>query len=83
MTGATANPLPGIKGSNTANSNLCVTGYRWARWFYDNPDDWARTTNGLQAAPMLRYAEVLLNYAEAKAELGQISQTVLDKLLTY
>ncbi len=81
MAGSTANPLPGIKGSNTANGNLCVTGYRWAKWFYDNPDDWARTTNGLQAAPIMRYAEVLLNYAEAKAELGQISQTVLDQTI--
>ena len=81
MTGATANPLPGIKGSNTANGNLAVTGYRWAKWFYDNPDDWARTTNGLQAAPIFRYAEILLNYAEAKAELGQISQAILDQTI--
>ena len=81
MTGTTANPLPGIKGSNTGNSNLAVTGYRWAKWFYDNPDDWARTANGLQAAPIFRYAEILLNYAEAKAELGQISQAILDQTI--
>lgn len=81
MAGSTANPLPGIKGSNTASGNLCVTGYRLAKWFYDNPADWARTTNGLQAAPILRYAEILLNYAEAKAELGQISQTILDQTI--
>ncbi len=29
--------------------------------------------------PCIRYAEVLLVYAEAKAELGQISQEILDK----
>jgi SusD family. len=29
--------------------------------------------------PIYRYAEVLLNYAEAKAELGQLTQTDLDK----
>lgn len=81
MTGTTANPLPGIKGSNTANGNLCVTGYRWAKWFYDSPDDWARTTNGLQVAPIMRYAEILLNYAEAKAELGQLSQQILDETI--
>ncbi|QBR12929.1 RagB/SusD family nutrient uptake outer membrane protein [Sphingobacterium sp. CZ-2] len=81
MTGTTANPLPGIRGTNTAIGNLAVTGYRWAKWFYDSPTDWARTQNGLQAAPVMRYAEILLNYAEAKAELGQITQDVLDKTI--
>jgi len=81
MTGTTANPLPGIRGTNTAIGNLAVTGYRWAKWFYDSPADWARTQNGLQAAPVMRYAEILLNYAEAKAELGQITQDVLDKTI--
>lgn len=27
---------------------------------------------------IFRYAEVLLNYAEAKAELGQLTQDILD-----
>lgn len=81
MAGATANPLPGIRGSNTAAANLCVTGYRWAKWFYDNPTDWERTTNGLQAAPVFRYAEILLNLAEAHAELGNLSQAVLDETI--
>ncbi len=31
--------------------------------------------------PLYRYAEVLLNYAEAKAELGQINQADLDKTI--
>lgn len=31
--------------------------------------------------PLFRYAEVLLNYAEAKAELGQCDQNVLDKTI--
>ncbi len=31
--------------------------------------------------PLFRYAEVLLNYAEAKAELGECDQTVLDKTI--
>ncbi|KIC94877.1 RagB/SusD family nutrient uptake outer membrane protein [Flavihumibacter solisilvae] len=30
-------------------------------------------------APIIRYAEVLLNYAEATAELGQLTQADLDK----
>jgi starch-binding outer membrane protein, SusD/RagB family len=35
-------------------------------------------TDAAQAAPVYRYAEVLLNYAEAKAELGTITQSDLD-----
>lgn len=31
--------------------------------------------------PLFRYAEVLLNYAEAKAELGQCTQDVLDETI--
>jgi len=31
--------------------------------------------------PLYRYAEILLNYAEAKAELGQLSQADLDKTI--
>ena len=31
--------------------------------------------------PLFRYAEVLLNYAEAKAELGSCTQEVLDKTI--
>lgn len=34
------------------------------------------TYNGL---PIYRYAEILLNYAEAKAELGQLTAEVIDK----
>lgn len=81
MSGATANPLPGIRGSNTAAANLCATGYRWAKWFYDNPTDWERTTNGLQAAPVFRYAEILLNLAEVHAELGTLTQAILDETI--
>ncbi len=36
----------------------------------------SRNTNDL---PVFRYAEVLLNYAEAKAELGTLTQDDLDK----
>lgn len=31
--------------------------------------------------PLFRYAEVLLNYAEAKAELGECDQAILDKTI--
>lgn len=65
--------LPGMSG------NKCPTGYRVAKWFFNEPDDWGRVTNGMQAAPMFRFAEVLLNFAEAKYELGELNQGVLDE----
>lgn len=42
------------------------------------PDD-ADRTGASTANIVFRYAEVLLNYAEAKAELGEATQTVLDE----
>lgn len=71
-------PLPNLPGMN---GNKCPTGYRVAKWFYNNPDDWNRVTNGQQAAPVFRYAEILLNYAEAKYELGQADQAVIDNTI--
>jgi hypothetical protein len=67
--------LPGLSG------NKCPTGYRFAKWFFNQPDDWARVTNGMQAAIVYRYAETLLIYAEAKAELGECDQLVLDNTI--
>jgi len=64
--------LPGLSG------NKCPTGYRLAKWFLNDPADWNRVTNGMQADPIFRYAETLLIYAEAKAELGECDQQVLD-----
>jgi hypothetical protein len=51
------------------------TGYHQIKGFINNTDQ--TYINGIDF-PVLRYAEVLLNYAEAKAELGTLSQTDLD-----
>lgn len=74
--GADNAPVPNIQGMS---GNKCLTGYRVAKWFLNDPADWNRVTNGEQACPIFRYAEVLLNYAEAKYELGQCDQSVIDK----
>ena len=76
ISGADNAPLPNIPG---LSGNKVPTGYRVAKWFLNDPVDWDRTTNGMQAAPIFRYAEVLLNYAEAKFELGQGTQDVIDR----
>lgn len=49
---------------------VTLTGYHIKKWSLDDSwhDGQGQCTNNI---PIIRYAEVLLNYAEAKAELGQ------------
>ena len=62
--------------------SISVTGYQPIKFVQDpkasggNVDRNDRSTCDL---PVYRYAEVLLNYAEAKAELGNLTQADLDK----
>ncbi|GAA5219444.1 RagB/SusD family nutrient uptake outer membrane protein [Membranihabitans marinus] len=48
--------------------------YKW--WSLDTPVD---DVNGTLDAPLYTYKMILLNYAEAKAELGECDNAVLDK----
>ncbi|MEO1450791.1 MAG: RagB/SusD family nutrient uptake outer membrane protein [Bacteroidota bacterium] len=65
-----------------ANRFVSFTGYFWKK-FADEP---ALTEGGVapylseQSAYLMRYAEVLLTYAEAKIETGSIDNSVLDAL---
>lgn len=61
---------------------LTVTGYHPIKFVQDpslNGGQIDRNDRSTADLPVYRYAEVLLNYAEAKAELGSIAQTDLDK----
>lgn len=51
------------------------SGYHQIKGFVNNPEQ--EYYNDLDV-PVLRYAETLLTYAEAKAELGQLTQADLD-----
>jgi hypothetical protein len=63
-------PLPPDLGATT-------TGYQPIKFVTDPSHD---KINGSDVPlPVFRYAEVLLNYAEAKAELGTLTQDDLDK----
>lgn len=55
--------------------NRNFTGYHTIKWFVNSPD---ATVQESLDVPVLRYAEVLLTFAEASAELGEISQGILD-----
>ena len=55
-----------------------ITGYQWAKYVTSAADDNSTNTNDM---PIFRYAEILLNYVEAKAELGEIVQADIDKTI--
>ncbi|HEY5590994.1 MAG TPA: RagB/SusD family nutrient uptake outer membrane protein [Paludibacter sp.] len=57
--------------------NTCTTGYQIIKYLNDPVNDGPEQS--LQDLSIFRYAEVLLNYAEAKAELGTLTQADIDK----
>lgn len=59
----------GKKGSAVPNFLIARTGYQVIKWSIDD-DALESTSLSYNCLPIMRYAEVLLNYAEAKAELG-------------
>ena len=71
-----------IRASNTTPTpyiqslNKKFTGYHQLKGFVNSTDN--AILNGADF-PVYRYAEVLLNYAEALAELGRLTQSDLDK----
>ena len=77
-----------VKGTDTKPFNYALSGYSWNKFMDDSkattPDaTWSGSKN-VTDAPCLRYAEVLLNYAEAAYELHLLAgkaftQADLDK----
>lgn len=61
---------------------LCTTGYQLKKGASIYSQDGQHASNtSITASIVFRYAEALLNYAEAKAELGSITQADLDKTI--
>ncbi|MFV0329528.1 MAG: RagB/SusD family nutrient uptake outer membrane protein [Dysgonomonas sp.] len=56
----------------------CTTGYYVMKYHSPDPAQWNIGLSTLDVF-IFRYAEVLLSYAEAKAELGECTQDVLDE----
>ena len=59
------------------DTKYCTTGYHVMKWHSPDPEQWNIGLSTLDVF-IFRYAEVLLNYAEAKAELGECDQEVLN-----
>lgn len=68
-----------VENHDVTNANASPTGYCWRK--YNDPEDFPerRASSELNFIYM-RYAEVLLTYAEAKIEMGEIDQSVLDAI---
>lgn len=55
--------------------NLTSTGYNLIKWNLEEENQF-NVSKCANSIPIMRYAEVLLNYAEAKAELGEMDDAV-------
>lgn len=71
---------PGTDGSDAVQITVysTATGYNIRK--YVDEEDYTNPSNSGLNIMLIRYAEVLLTYAEAKIELGEIDQTVYDAI---
>ncbi|MBW3628908.1 MAG: RagB/SusD family nutrient uptake outer membrane protein [Gemmatimonadetes bacterium] len=78
--GVTYNSLPGSKAPDEVRKdfNTTSTGFNFTK-YVDCADRTDRGNSGVDFI-LMRYADVLLMFAEAKIELGQIDQSVYDAL---
>lgn len=64
---------------NVGGETQCITGYQFYKGHsLDYNQAFDQNQDGITGLIFMRYAEVLLNYAEAKAESGTITQSDLD-----
>lgn len=71
-------PATRINNTDATNAFATFTGYLWRK--YTDLRDKADDTHSDMNITLLRYAEVLLIYAEAKIEANQIDQSVYDAI---
>ena len=65
-----------IRIGNGLNYNCCLTGYQPKKYIHD--EYFSSTEHAYNDLPLFRLGEIYLNYAEAKAELGVLTQEDLD-----
>lgn len=81
---------PGQKRKDANNASVdylpdfavTVTGYNWMKWVQPEYNAMSTSNNtSTNSIPVLRYAEVLLNYAEAAEELGLMTQSLWNETI--
>jgi len=70
----------GVNKKYAPNFSITRSGYMPIKWSLDD-DSYDNTSTSYNSLPILRYAEVLLNYAEAKAELGEMDAIIWNKTI--
>ncbi len=63
------------------NWTWTCAGYEWIKWVQLEEEPMSADNKSYNSTPIIRYAEVLLNYAEAAAELGHMNQTIWDQTI--
>ena len=77
----TRTTYPSIAYNYTTAPGSTVTGYSLIKHWMCDKEDYDATTNGKQTAIIFRLGEVLLMLAEAKAELGTLTNDDLDRTI--
>lgn len=72
--------IGGVEKKDAPNFSLTSTGYQLIKWALDD-DVHVGIATSYNSVPMFRYAEVLLNYAEAKAELGEFGEAEWNRTI--
>jgi starch-binding outer membrane protein, SusD/RagB family len=67
-----------VDNQEVLNAFATFTGYLWRK--YNSPNDIGAVRGSTISFILMRYAEVLLTYAEAKIELGEIDNSVLTAI---
>ena len=57
------------------------SGYQWIKWVQMEEDPFSGDTKSYNSIPIIRYGEILLNYAEAAAELGHMDKTIWEQTI--
>lgn len=73
-----------LNGSNEElppNWTWTCAGYEWIKWVQLEEEPMSADNKSYNSIPIIRYAEVLLNYAEAAAELGHMNKTIWDQTI--
>jgi hypothetical protein len=66
-----------VANTDATNPNASYTGFGYLKYYDESEEDPEHCKGNFT---LMRYAEVLLTYAEAKIELNQIDQTVYDAI---
>lgn len=70
-----------IQGAHSAYSTTGFLCWKFLPYTANNVDLIYNSSSNVTDAPIIRYGEILLNYAEAAAELGQFDQAAADRTI--